>query len=39
MESIKEHIVNECIKFVKRDDVKQELKDIMKPIVKLIINE
>jgi hypothetical protein len=39
MNSIKEHIINECIKFVKRDDVKDELKEIMKPVVKLIINE
>jgi hypothetical protein len=39
MNSIKEHIINECINFVKRDDVKDELKEIMKPVVKLIINE
>lgn len=37
--SIKEVIVNECISLIKREDIKDELKDIFKPIVSLIINE
>lgn len=39
MENIKQLIVNECVSLLKRDDIKDELKSILKPLVNMIINE
>ena len=39
MEDIKETIVNECLNFLHRDDVKKELKELMKPLINLLIKE
>jgi len=36
---IKETIVNECLNVLHRDDVKKEIKELMKPLVDILIKE
>lgn len=36
-DKFKDYIVNECIKIVKRDEIKQEVKNLLKPIMNLIL--
>lgn len=36
---IKETIINECLNVLHRDDVKKEFKELMKPLVDLLIKE
>lgn len=36
---MKETIAEYCLEFIKRDEVKQELKNLFKPIIKLILQE
>ena len=36
---MKETIAEYCLEFIKRDEVKQELKNLFKPIIKLILEE
>lgn len=37
--TLKKVILDECLAFIRRDDVKSELKDIMSPIVNIILAE
>ena len=37
--SMKETIVNECLNVLHRDDVKKEFKELMKPLVDMLIKE
>ena len=37
MDNLKNTIINECLNLLKRDDVKHDLKEIMKPVVDMII--
>ena len=39
MANIKETIVNECLNVLNREDVKKELKNIMRPLVDMLIKE
>mgnify|MGYP001204439580 CR=1 FL=1 len=39
MNDIKETIVNECLNVLHRDDVKQEFKNLMKPLIDMLIKE
>lgn len=39
MTSIKDSIVQQCLDILKRDDVKNEFKSIMKPLVDYILYE
>jgi len=36
---IKEKILNECLNIFKREDVKDEIKEIMKPVIDLFLKE
>ena len=37
--TIKETIVNECLNVLHREDVKKEFKDLMKPLIDMLIKE
>ena len=37
MTNIKETIVNECLNVLNREDVKKELKNIMRPLIDMLI--
>lgn len=36
---MKEAVIEYCIDFIKRDEVKQEIKNIFKPIISLLLQE
>ena len=37
--SMKETIVNECLNVLHRDDVKKEFKELMRPLIDMLIKE
>ena len=37
--NIKEQIINECFEILGRDDVKQEIKSITRPLIDIILKE
>ena len=37
--NIKEKILNECLNIFKREDVKDERKEIMKPVINMFLKE
>jgi len=37
--SLKEHFVAQCIDTLRRDDVKREIRNFLKPFLALILNE
>ena len=37
MDTLKKTIIDECLSLLKRDDVKHDLKELMKPVVDMII--
>ena len=37
MDDLKNTIINECLNTLKRDEVKDEIKNLMKPLVDMII--
>jgi hypothetical protein len=39
MDNIKNNLVNECITVLKREDVKENIKNLMKPVINLILVE
>ena len=39
MDNIKDTLIQQCLDLLKRDDVKNELKALMKPMIDLIIQE
>ena len=39
MSNIKESLINECVGILKRDDVKEEVKELFRPIIDLILQE
>ena len=39
MKDIKEFIIKECIQILNRKDIKQEVKEFIKPMINLIIEE
>jgi hypothetical protein len=39
MDNIKDTIIQQCLDLLKRDDVKNELKALMKPMIDLILEE
>ena len=38
-EQLKEKIINECSSLLKRKDIKDNIKEIMNPIISIILNE
>ena len=39
MDNIKDTVIQHCLELLKRDDVKNELKALMKPMIDLILEE
>jgi hypothetical protein len=39
MDNIKDTLIEQCLVILKRDDVKNELKQLMKPMIDLIVQE
>jgi hypothetical protein len=39
MKDMKEKISDYCLEFIKKDEVKKELKNLFKPIINLILEE
>ena len=39
MDNLKNTIINECLNTLKRDDVKNDIKELMKPLVDMIIQQ
>ena len=39
MSNFKESLIAECVNVIKRDDVKQEIKELFKPIIDMIMQE
>jgi len=39
MENIKDTFINQCLSILKREDVKDELKGLMKPMIDMILQE
>jgi len=39
MDTIKETIIQQCLTLLKRDDVKQELKSLMRPVIDMLLHE
>ena len=37
--NIKEKLINECLNIFKREDVKDEIKEIMKPVIDMFLKE
>uniref|UniRef100_A0A6C0FAK9 Uncharacterized protein n=1 Tax=viral metagenome TaxID=1070528 RepID=A0A6C0FAK9_9ZZZZ len=37
--NIKEKLMNECLNIFKREDVKDEIKEIMKPVIDMFLKE
>ena len=37
--SIKEKFIHQCLELLQRDDIKEELKNIIKPLVELFVKE
>lgn len=39
MDDLKTTVINECLNTLKREDVKDQLKELMKPLVDMIITQ
>jgi hypothetical protein len=39
MDHFKEKIIKQCLTFMKREDVKDELKNLMRPMIDMILQE
>jgi len=39
MDNLKDRISEHCLEFIKRDDVKLELKTLIKPMINIILQE
>tara|TARA_Y100000589_G_scaffold299076_1_gene308202 strand:- start:955 stop:1188 length:234 start_codon:yes stop_codon:yes gene_type:complete len=39
MDSLKQNIINECLQILKREDVKNDIKELMKPLIDMIIKQ
>ena len=39
MDNIKDKLIEQCLDVLKRDDVKDELKQLMKPMIDMIVQE
>lgn len=37
--SLKNKIIEECLNTLKRDDVKEEIKDLMSPVIDMVLKE
>ena len=37
--SLKEKLINECINIIKRDDIKNEIKEVMRPVIDMLLKE
>jgi len=39
MSNFKESLIAECVNIIKREDVKEEIKDLFRPIIDMILQE
>ena len=39
MDSFKDKLIDQCLDILKREDVKQELKSMMRPMIDMIVQE
>jgi|TARA_B110000196_G_scaffold213978_1_gene183571 hypothetical protein len=39
MDDVKESIIQHCLNLLKRDDVKEELKAVMRPVVDMLLHQ
>ena len=39
MDNVKESIIQHCLNLLKRDDVKEELKAVMRPVVDMLLQQ
>jgi hypothetical protein len=39
MDHFKEKMIKQCLAFMKREDVKDELKNLMRPMIEMILQE
>jgi hypothetical protein len=37
--TIKDKLIEECINLIKRDDIKNEIKELMKPVIDMLLKE
>lgn len=37
--SLKEKLINECINIIKREDIKNEIKEVMRPVIDMLLKE
>ena len=37
--NIKDKLIDECINLIKRDDIKNEIKELMKPVIDMLLKE
>tara|TARA_Y100000591_G_C21704064_1_gene629809 strand:+ start:625 stop:864 length:240 start_codon:yes stop_codon:yes gene_type:complete len=37
--TLKEKFINECINIIKRDDIKNEIKEVMRPVIDMLLKE
>jgi len=39
MDHFKDKIIKQCLTFIKREDVKEELKNLLRPMIEMILQE
>ena len=39
MDTLKETIIQQCLTLLKREDVKQEIKSLMRPVIDMLLHE
>ena len=37
--NIKDKLIEECLNLIKRDDIKNEIKELMKPVIDMLLKE
>ena len=37
--NVKEQLIQECVNIIKRKDIKDEIKELVKPILEMLLNE
>ena len=37
--TIKEKLIEECINLIQREDIKKEIKDLMRPVIDMLLQE
>ncbi len=39
MDSIRDNLINECVDIMKREDIKNEIKSLFKPIINMLLKD